>query len=572
MSKTKNLYTSATKTTLKGQVWFKPNYLSKEGNEDNYLIDTLPPLPLPDDIINNWGFPKVPSDDERSLSDNVRIEVVRNIKRFVLPLENFVRVALEVPILIREGYKARNPMNNDYLQRIDLLRREAKNHYTSFFKNISEINSNLRSTADSFTVLGISGMGKSTAVELALLTQPQIIIHATYNGEPCPVREQILWVKLECPSTRKALCREFFSAIDNILNYKGREEQPNYYAKFVVGGRSTDDLIDSLKVVVSNHAIGVLVIDEIQHLLNEGNDKDKILNFLVQLENKVGIPIILIGTPKANPIISKELMMGRRACGEGSIIWDRMMRNQEEWNFFIGILWKYQYTKRFIPLDDNLNDTMYKYSQGITAIAVNLFRLAQERAILSRSEWLNVSIIRDVAMKELSLVRPMVEAFELGDKVSIRKYSDMDLSSLGEIKCEELPEAGYNSIIQTLVTEKQSIIKTLAFSLKSSGSIKHLSDKNMEDICNKAVSKLENGWDEEHNRLCATLTKAILDKENQIANQKSEKKLAESQSITEEGDLRKYFRETENTKSLSVYDILKGAKLIKEPIELFQEC
>jgi len=573
MTIAQNINSYAIKTTLRGLVWFEPKYGSNNVDEDNYLIDALPPLPLPKDIIENWGFPKLPSDEDRKLGISQRRKKVRDIKQFILPLENFVKIALEIPYLIREGYKARNPMNHDFLQRIDILRRQAtkksQSHYASFFNNINEVNSNLRSTADIFTILGISGVGKSTAVELALLSHPQVIIHSTYKGEPCPVREQILWVKLECPSTRKNLCREFFSVIDNILSYKGRDESPNYSKKFVNVKSSTDELVDSLKVVVCNHAIGVLVIDEIQHLLNEGNDKDEILNFLVQLENKVGIPIVLIGTPRANPILTKELMTSRRACGDGAIIWDRMKRD-EEWDKFIRWLWGHQWTEDFVPLDDNLKEAMYEYSQGITAIAINLFRLAQERAILFGKKRLSILLFRQVALKELSLVRPMIEALKSGKLVLIRQYSDLDLSSLNDINCGEQPEAVYNSVIKTLVTEKKSIINTLTFSLRTSGSIKHLSDRQIEVVCDEAVKELQEGWYEDHSRLCATLTKAILDKEYQIIKQKENKKAKESQGTKEEGDLRRYFEKAQSTEGSSVYDILKSEGFIKEPTELFE--
>jgi hypothetical protein len=43
----------------------------------------------------------------------------------------------------------------------------------------------------------------------------------------------------------------------------------------------------------------VLIIDEIQHLSNcKGVEKSTLLSYLVTLQNSIGIPIILVSTPK----------------------------------------------------------------------------------------------------------------------------------------------------------------------------------------------------------------------------------------------------------------------------------
>lgn len=58
------------------------------------------------------------------------------------------------------------------------------------------------------------------------------------------------------------------------------------------------------------------------------------LNFFVTLSNTVGIPTVLIGTSKAQQLFKGNFRQARRAASDGSIIWDRMAKDSEEWEFF----------------------------------------------------------------------------------------------------------------------------------------------------------------------------------------------------------------------------------------------
>src|SRR5690606_6894354 len=97
--------------------------------------------------------------------------------------------------------------------------------------------------------------------------------------------------------------------------------------------------------LASMYGIGVLVIDEIQHLLNSRNDQDEMLNFFVTLSNTVGIPTVLIGTSKAQQLFKGNFRQARRAASDGAIVWDRMSEESVEWQFFLETLWELQCLK-----------------------------------------------------------------------------------------------------------------------------------------------------------------------------------------------------------------------------------
>lgn len=70
--------------------------------------------------------------------------------------------------------------------------------------------------------------------------------------------------------------------------------------------------------LVRQFQIGILVIDEIQHLSEaKGGGSDKMLNFFVTLVNTIGIPVVMIGTTKAMSILQSEFRQARRGSGQG---------------------------------------------------------------------------------------------------------------------------------------------------------------------------------------------------------------------------------------------------------------
>lgn len=87
-------------------------------------------------------------------------------------------------------------------------------------------------------------------------------------------------------------------------------------------------MLQQMKIIANNYSIGLLIIDEIQHLnTKKSGGAEIILNFFVTLVNVASIPIVMIGTPKANEILQEDLRSARRSAGLGSLIWEPM-RNE----------------------------------------------------------------------------------------------------------------------------------------------------------------------------------------------------------------------------------------------------
>lgn len=389
---------------------YKEQSLSEYKN--NPLIEALPPIYNTQEVIEKLSVYPEFNGEERKLDNNLRIHLVQRLFQCFQPLPFHLDLESKIARAIRQGYITRNPFRPELAQGF--------NAEYNMIRNLGFQSSRMiKQTACGFTFIGISGIGKTCSVERILSMYPQIICHSCYKGINFSMY-QLVWLKLDAPfdSSVKGLCFEFFSEVDRLLG-------TNYYKKFSSARTSTNIMIPAMNQVARNTGLGCLIVDEIQHLsLAKSGGMERMLNFFVTLVNQIGIPVILIGTPKAIGVLQSEFRQARRGSGQGDMILDRI-QNDKIWDLLINAFWKYQWTKRVTPLTKELSDVLYEESQGITDIVKKIYVMAQIKAITSGREEITPSIIRQTASENLKLVRPMIQALKTGDIRKIGKYDDI---------------------------------------------------------------------------------------------------------------------------------------------------
>ena len=77
-----------------------------------------------------------------------------------------------------------------------------------------------------------------------------------------------------------------------------------------------------LTTLLINYNVGVLVIDEIQHLSKLKNESMDMLDFLVTLTNMFSVPMIFIGTSKARRLFQYNFRLARRIQSVAILKWD----------------------------------------------------------------------------------------------------------------------------------------------------------------------------------------------------------------------------------------------------------
>lgn len=374
--------------------------------QGNPLIEALPPIMSPEEAFDKLSYYPDYNEKERQLSPHLRYHALIRLTRFFQPVMQHIDLEQRFSRLLRYGYVGRHPSSPEHVKQLN---------YAHQALNGKTLQSDIRSTASSFTLMGFSGIGKTTAIERILSLYPQLIIHK----HPLNMM-QIVWLKLNCPhdGSLKSLCMDFFLKIDELLG-------TNYYERFGGKRNSISSMVTRMRQIALNHSIGALIIDEIQHLLTaKDSGSEKMMNFFVTLVNEIGIPVMMIGTMRARTVLQQDFRQARRGSGQGDMVWQQMKRD-DDWDVLISSMWEYQWTKNKVELTEGLNHALYEQSQGIVDIAVKLFVLSQGRAIETGKETITPAMIRKVASDDLKLVQPMLRALRSGLTREIEKYEDI---------------------------------------------------------------------------------------------------------------------------------------------------
>ena len=249
--------------------------------------------------------------------------------------------------------------------------------------------------SDSYTIIGVSGIGKSSAISraISLITENRII----ESREPyCKIIPCLI---VQCPfdSSVKGLLLEILRKADEELG-------TNYYHHAVRSRSSTADiLIGTVSQIALNH-IGLLVVDEIQNVANSKNGKN-LVGMLTQLINNSGISICMVGTPESTVFFEQALQLARRSLG---LQYNRMEYDQY-FHDFCCKLFEYQYVKHRTEITDGIIEWLYEHSGGIISVVVSLIHDAQEIAILDGIETLNMDALNEAYQKRLTLLHSYIE-------------------------------------------------------------------------------------------------------------------------------------------------------------------
>lgn len=522
--------------------------------KSNPLIEALPPIFTEDDVIEQISvFPQF-DEKERILNPSYRFHCIQRLFQYFQPFEKHLDLEQRISRAIRQGYLHRNPMRKEEVMRVHESYQAIKAG-----KFLTTYQTYIKRTAAGFTIIGLSGIGKSTAIERVLSLYPQLIKHHEYGGNPF-IFIQISWLKLDCPfdGSLKGLCMSFFSELDRLLD-------ANYLSKFGSQKHTTDLMLQRMAHVANLHGIGLLIIDEVQHLsLSKSGGSDKMLNFFVTLVNTIGIPVLLVGTNKAIPVLQSEFRQARRGSGQGDMIWSQMPKD-ESWQLFVEGMWGYQWITHYTPLTNEFSSLLYEESQGILDIAVKLFMLSQIKAIATGEEKLSGKIMRQVASDSLRLVRPMLKALKSGIPSEIAKYEDLRPVDMDEeiekykasIDLQEKVRIQKKLQQQKRQKKEQSLSEEVILQLLSM-------DFESDEIQNAVKKVLEElGEDIEKSVLLKGTIKLLLGKgEREVENKIKKKKC----KLVNENYLGQLMQEARREKK-SVHEWFLQKNIIKHPLE-----
>lgn len=274
--------------------------------------------------------------------------------------------------------------------------------------------SNHATQADSGSILGVPGCGKTATVRRCLSTMPQVIEHVEYQGQPLYCK-QVLWLHVECPSdcSIKTLGYNIMAALDKAIGSQYLQ------AAQWLRSASASAIATQTKILLANHHVGLLVIDEIQNAVTTArkNRQEKpLLRYLVELTNETMTSIYFIGTPVAEDLFVSQEHLKRRTRG----IRLAPFKPDGAYLDFVRKIWPYQYTAQMAELTTSICNKIYDCSGGIPTYILKIFTEAQVQVLLQGRSCVDEKIIQQ-AVELLAIKVPRTHAagthisdFEIG--------------------------------------------------------------------------------------------------------------------------------------------------------------
>ena len=505
----------------------KAEYLPQEVPlfRNNPLIEALPPTLTPADVTEYLLQLPPYSEKDLKMSPVARLQLTETAREFFVPQGKHLTVYYALTNLILRGYVRRNPVLWGYWKQVQAS--------IASFQTAIKKHPFPNSRARGLSIVGVGGTGKSTTVEKILQSLPQVITHVSYKREDF-IMKQLVWLKLDCPrnGSLRELCVNFFRAVDEIL---GTQYEARYAGN---SHRTLETLITGMARVASNHCLGIIVIDEIQDL-SEARSGGEItmVNFFVHLENAIGIPFALVGTPNAIPLLSAQFRQTRRVTEQGYLAWDRMSEVQQEveefeddddevpiaspniseelpaapteggkreetpqpdpvWKDFLETLWTYQYVKQPRQLKPNILEdkcahALYSVAKGIPAIVQTVFVLAQQRAILNETEKITPRLIRETVRDHQGLIEQILGEARMKRPRAIPQVGDLvDLDQVYEAEelADDFPDKASQDDALNHITEEAAAGEESANKSKGLASVS-TPDRKVKNANNKPAPK-----------------------------------------------------------------------------------
>lgn len=302
--------------------------------------------------------------------------------------------------------------------------------------------------SDSFTIIGTSGIGKSSAISraISLITENRII------ETDKPYIKIIPCLIVQCPfdSSVKGLLLEILRKVDEELG-------TDHYIHAVKSRASTTDMLIGAVSSIALNNIGMLVVDEIQNVVNSKNGKS-LIGALTQLINNSGISICMVGTPESTVFFEQAMQLARRSVG----LQYTTMNYDDYFQSFCKIIFKYQFLKNRTEITAAITEWLYEHSAGVVSVVVSLIHDAQEIAILTGKEVLNLDTLNEAYQQRLSLLHGYIQPSVIQNKPTTRKKKTAASVKKNQIQSQPKQE-GYSitEIAERAKVENLDVVELL---------------------------------------------------------------------------------------------------------------
>lgn len=362
-------------------IYRKPLCPEDFGNPD---ICALPGTRTATQILNQNSIPLYEYDPEKSLylPTIEKKRQIAKIKDIRYPMQYHIALERELDETIQKVYRSR---------RIGVT--IDTTNWTK--KSVVSSAECITSSTVSFSVLGCSGTGKSTAFSLAAKKYAKGYRH-NFNGTRWI---QIPLIRLTSYASHGllALYVDFARTLDKILD-KG-----DFHTQQVINKNATT-CASKISEWICMYHIAAIVIDEIQFFSFSPNSSSSFEN-LVTITANTGVAIIVIGTPEAETQWMKHARVGRRM--KSMIRTDQFNDNDIAYieKYIIKDLWRYQWTAVQEPLSNDLMQIIHAESLDNLDLLTSLMMMLQISMIDERVSTITEEFIRKISERYFKKIK-----------------------------------------------------------------------------------------------------------------------------------------------------------------------
>ncbi|BBG85598.1 MULTISPECIES: AAA family ATPase [Aeromonas] len=327
--------------------------------------------------------------------------------------------------MIEAGYTRRNPVGADVRRLLAAIDRDKAEPWKA-----SHVLSLGLSVQYSLLLLGLSGRGKSTMVRQICQQIPQTIEHDRYTDlhghEIIVSRVQVTYLYIEIHDRRgqKALLLNLLESLDAVTGESYSHTHRN---------RSVNELISVVQKSFIGHGVGLLILDEAQNLARSAknevisNNEKTTMKFLEELLNRVGIPLMFVGTLATMKLFDSEMTLTRRATKNGFMQLVSCDINSSFWLRFIRLICQTRFLKNQKTSEDVLRQHIHYLSAGIPAIATSLVRATLSYLTLLKptDQDLSIAALDLCFNREFKILQPALSALRKGDYYQFEDLSPM---------------------------------------------------------------------------------------------------------------------------------------------------
>lgn len=332
----------------------------------NPLIECLPFYMSQEELaMSNLTLIPVPS--KRMLQEmplEQKLSSVNSLDRLILPMRWHYELQREVYWCMARVYENRQLIYDQRTSGFPLVASGMESHEKYHVKvPVSEGN-------PGFSVLGVSGCGKSKAVTLALSHIPQMIVHFPGTQKQF-LQVPYLYLVCQPNANMSAIWNGLADALDKAV---GNDVIPVYYAMMKKIRRLNEKLEYAVRLCTI-FKVGVLIIDEIE-FIKMSTRKDT-LESLITFNNLTGVALAIVGTAINKQKLFPTWQMCRRFGRD--INASEYCNNREEYDQLLDQILEMQWFKQRVSFSQSMKDVFFYESKGTIGNTIAIYKELNKR-------------------------------------------------------------------------------------------------------------------------------------------------------------------------------------------------